>query len=155
MQIELNNFVKEVLNAPCFGFIGTVDQSGHPVITRIFGYKHDSPLTTLTVYTFSKDAQRVKVALKKGDKITATTSNSTNFKTVQFKGRFISSYPVSDNEIKIIESFNEKQGEILAQMGIPQAVYANWKYTPSLAFEIEVSEIFDQTPKVNSGQKIN
>ena len=59
MALELNDLIKEVLSVPAFGFMGTVNDSNQPVITRIFGFKYDDPLTTLTLYTFKKDAQRV------------------------------------------------------------------------------------------------
>lgn len=154
MAIELNELIKEVLNAPAFGFIGTIDDSNQPVMTRIFGFKNDEPLTTITVYTFKKDAQRVVTHLSEQSKISVTTSDATNFKTIQFKGTYKSHYDVPENEMHFVRDSNIKQIEILKFMGISKEVFANWKYEPTLAIEVEINEIFDQTPRINTGNKI-
>lgn len=155
MAILLNDFVKEVLATPCFGFIGTVNESNQPLITRFFGYKSDDPLTTLTLYTFKKDSKRVTNQLSVGAKLTATLSNAMDYKTIQFKGTYQKHYDTPEEELINIRENNLKQAEIMAMFGISNDVFATWKYEPSVAINIEVQEIFDQTPKINAGNKIN
>jgi general stress protein 26 len=154
MAIELNELIKEVLSVPAFGFIGTIDDSNQPVMTRIFGFKNDDPLTTLTLYTFKKDAQRVVNHLSEQSKISVTTCDATNFKTVQFKGTYKSRYDVPEEELHYVRDANAKQVEIMNMLGIPKEVFANWKYEPTLAIVMEINEIFDQTPRINTGNKI-
>jgi len=43
----------------------------------------------------------------------------------------------------------------MEMFGIPKEVFANWNFEPSVAISINVEEIFDQTPKVNTGNKIS
>ena len=154
MAIELNELIKEVLSVPAFGFIGTIDDSNQPVMTRFFGFKYDDPITTITVYTFKKDALRVVNHLSEQSKTSVTTSDATNFKTVQFKGTYKSHYDVPEEELHYVRDANAKQVEILKFMGIPKEVFANWKYEPTLAIVVEINEIFDQTPRINTGNKI-
>lgn len=154
MAIELNDFVREVLAAPCFGFVVTINESNQPVMTRFFGFKYDDPLTTLTVYTFKKDAQRIVDYLSDDVKITVTTSNAQNYNTLQFKGPYQSHYDVQAEEMHYTRECYAKQAVIMATFGVPSGAFANWKYDPSLAIVMNVDEIFDQTPKVNTGNKI-
>ena len=155
MALELNDFVKEVLDAPCYGFIGTINASNQPVMTRFFGFKYDDPLTTLTLYAFKKDAQRVVDLLSDGVKLAATTSNAMDYKTVQFKGTYQRHYDVPAEEKSYVRECNAKQAKIIEMFGISKEIWANWSFEPSTAISINVDEIFDQTPKVGAGNKIN
>ena len=154
MAIELNDFVKEILAAPCFGFVTTINESNQPVMTRFFGFKHDDPLTTLTVYTFKKDAQHFINHLSDETKISVTISDGENLNTIQFKGSYQGHYIAPEEEMHYARDCNIKQAEIMLTFGIPAGVFANWKYEPSMAIVMQVDEIFDQTPKVNAGNKI-
>ena len=155
MGIELNDFLKEVLAAPWFGFIVAINKSNQPVMTRVFGFKYEDPLTTLTVYTFKKDAQRVVDLLSEDVKISISASKVANFKTAQFKGTYHNHYDVLEEEMHYVRDSNVKQTEIMASTGVPDGAFANWKYEPTVAIVINVDEIFDQTPKVNAGNKIS
>jgi len=123
-------------------------------MTRIFGFKYDDPLTTLTLYTFKKDAQRVVDQLSDGVKLAATTSNAMDYKTVQFKGTYKRHYDVPHEEKNYARECNAKQVEIMKMFGISKEIWANWNFEPSVAISINVDEIFDQTPKVGAGNKI-
>ena len=154
MAVELNNLVKEVLAAPCFGFVGTINDSNQPVITRFFDFKYDEQQSILTLYTFKNDAKRVINILSDKSKLAATISNAMDFKTVQFKGTYQRHYNVPDDEINHVRVFNSKQAEIMEMTGISRDVFASWKFEPSVAISINIEEIFDQTPKINTGNKI-
>ncbi len=155
MAIQLNDLVREVLDAPSFGFVCTINESKQPVMTRVFGYKFDDPLTILTIYTYKKDALQVVDQLHDGSNITATISSAADFKTVQFKGTYNQHADASNQELDIIRAHTARQAEILKMMGIPNEVFASWKYEPAVGISINVKELFDQTPKINAGNKIN
>ena len=155
MAIELNDLITDVLTCPAFGFIGTVNSNNQPVITRYFGFKYDDPLTTLTVYTFKKDAQRVVDLLSPGSKLTIPATNTMNFNTCQFKGTYNNHYDTPEEELRYARETNVKQAEIMKAFGVPEEAFASWKFEPSLAIVMNVEEVFDQTPRVNAGNKIN
>lgn len=155
MVIAINDFVREVLDSPCFGFVGTINKSNQPVMTRGFGFKYNDPLTAFTMYTFKKDFQRLVDYLSEAAKMSATITNAVNFKTVQFKGTYQHHYDTPDEEMIYAQECNNKQGEIMKMFGVSNQVFANWKYKPSVAVVMNVDELFDQTPKINTGNKIN
>jgi len=155
MAKELNDLVKDVLEAPSFGFVVTINESNQPVMTRIFGFKYDDPITTLTVYTYKEDAQHVIDQLSHDKKISVTTSNATNFNTIQFKGRYQSHYDVQEDEMHYTRESSVKQAKIMAAFGVPEGAFESWKKEPSVAIVINVDELYDQTPKINAGNKIS
>jgi len=155
MGIELDDLMLDVLTSEAFGFIGVVADSKQPVITRLFGFKYDNPITTLTVYTFKKDAQRVVDILSKGSKLSITVSNVLNYKTCQFKGTYHSHYITPEEEMHYLRENNIKQGKHMNAFGVSSEVWESWKFEPSVAIVMNVEEIFDQTPRVNTGNKIN
>lgn len=155
MTKELNVFVNDVLDSPCFGFVGTVDDANQPVMTRGFGFKYDESQTTFTMYTFQKDFQRLIAHLSEVAKVSATITNALDFKTVQFKGTYRNHYITPDEEMIYAQECNSKQSEIMKMLGISNEVFAHWKYSPSVAIVMNVDEMFDQTPKINTGNKIN
>ena len=106
MAIELNDFIKDVLEAPCFGFGGTIDGSKQPVITRIFGFKYDDPLVNFTAYTFRNDARHVVNHLSIGSKMSATITNVKNFSTIQFNGSYKKHYDVTEDEMHYARDCN-------------------------------------------------
>jgi hypothetical protein len=155
MAIILNDLVKDVLAAPCFGFVSSVNNDGYPNITRFFGFNYNEDNDSFTVYTFQNDTHRILDDLNSGDPIAATASNGENFQTSQFKGTFNRFYSPEPSELEIVSECNKKQQKILLMMGITEDVFSKWKFTPPTAIVIDVTEIFDQTPKVDAGKKIS
>ncbi len=155
MATELSKFALDILANPCFGFVGTVNKSNQPVMTRFFGFKYENPLSSFTAYTFKKDAFRLVDCLTEEIKLSVAVTNALDFKTLQFKGSYLNHYDAPENELVYPRICNEKQVEIMAMFGISKEVFAKWNYAPSVAVVMNVNEIFDQTPKVGTGNKIN
>lgn len=154
MAIELNDLMRDVLNSEAYGFVGAINSSNQPVVTRFFGFIHDDPMTTLTAYTFKKDAKHVLEHLSDGSKMAITLSNTMNYNTCQFKGTYQRHYNTTEDEMPIIHKNNAKQAKIMEMFGIQREAFASWKYEPSVAIVLNVEEVFDQTPKINTDGKI-
>ena len=153
--IAINEFVKEVLDKPCFGFVAGLDEAGHPEMSRCFGFTFEAEENTLTVYTFTKDFQKMGDHLAAGDKISIALSNAQNFKTVQFKGTLNQIYDTPEQEMAIPRSCNKKQADIMASWGVSKQVFANWSFEQSVTVVMDVNEMYDQTPRPKAGAKIN
>jgi len=151
----ITEFVREVLDKPCFGFVAAINESGHPQMSRFFGFNYDPELTTFTSYTFIKDFQKMRDHILSGEKISIVVSSPVDFKTIQLKGTLNRIYETPENEMNIPRSCNKTQSEIMERWGIPKEVFANWNFEQSVAVVMNVDEIFDQTPKVDTGKKIS
>ena len=151
----INELVQEVLSKPCFGFVAGLDEAGHPEISRCFGFNYDKEQSTLTVYTFKKDFQKMRDHLSAGEKISVALCNAENFKTIQFKGTLNLIYDTPEHEMTYPRSCNTKQVDIMAGWGVPNQVFANWSFEQSVTVVMDVHEMYDQTPRPNAGKKIN
>lgn len=155
MSDQSNQLIKDVMGAASFGFVTAIDESNQPVMTRVMAYNYNAGYTKVTLFTFEKDAQRLTRILSEGTKIAATISDGMNFKTLQFKGTCEKVYATTPEELEIVKAHNENQRELLASIGVTEESFALWKYEPSVAINMRVEEIFDQTPRVNAGSKIS
>ena len=151
----INDFVQEVLDKPCFGFVAGLNKSGHPEMSRFFGFNHDPELDTFTAYTFKKDFQKMRNHLLPGERISMAVSSPLDFKTIQLKGTLNRIYDTPEDEMNIPRSCNKIQSEIMQRWGISKEVFANWNFEQSVAVVMNVHDIFDQTPRLNTGEKIN
>ena len=151
----INDFVREVLGKPCFGFVACLNEMGHPEMSRYFGFKYDQELNTFTAYTFRKDFQKMQDHLSTGEKISMAASSPMDLQTIQLKGTLNRIYDTPKDEMEIPRSCNDKQSEIMARWGISKEVFANWNFEQSVAVVMNVEEIYDQTPKINTGKKIS
>ena len=150
-----NDLVREVLQKPCFGFICALNEANHPILARIFGFHFEAERHTLTAYAFNKDFQPMQEHLSAGAKITMVLSSSLDYHTIQLKGTFTKAYETPEEELKYPRSCNRQQVDIMNGWGVPEEVFANWSFEPSISVAMEVNEIFDQTPRPNTGKKIN
>ena len=62
--------------------------------------------------------------------------------------------PARETVENYVRDCNVKQIEIMRLTGVPDGAFSNWKYEPTVAIVMNVEEIYDQTPKVNAGNKI-
>ena len=151
----INDFISEVLDNPCFGFVTALNNAGQPEMSRYFGFRYDNELNTFTAYTFAKDFQKMRDHIIPGQKISMAASSPEDLKTIQLKGTLNRIYDTPEKEMEIPKLCNNMQAEIMARWGIPKEVFANWHLQQSVAIVMNVEEIYDQTPKINTGKKIS
>ena len=151
---KLDKIVSEVLNKPCFGFVCGKNALNHPIMSRYFGFTFNPDLSKFTAYTFEKDFKKMQPFIATGDRISAVASSPLDYKTIQLKGTLHSIYDTPDEEMSFPESCNIQQSEIIQRWGIPGEVFTKWSYKQSVAVVMNVEEIYDQTPKTNTGQRI-
>lgn len=156
MAIEITDKIREVLEAHCFGFLTLTDGDGQPILARHFGYTWDEPLTRLIIYTFIKDVQPMALYFSQETKLAMVAANGATFKTLQFKGTYHKHYMAREEEMDTVRKFNSAQADLmLTFFGLSEETFANWNYAPALAVVMDINEIYEQTPKKNTGNKIN
>ncbi len=147
--------INEVTSAPAMGFLAVADSNNQLVISRHYAFKYHEESSVFTVYSYSKDAQLVLEHLSVGKKIAAVSSDATNFNTLQFKGSYLRHYPVEGaEELAFVEQNNQKQMAIMEMFGIGQ-MFKKWHYLPSTAIVFTVEEIFEQSPRTETGKQIS
>jgi hypothetical protein len=147
-------FLEERAN---LGFAGARDGNLVPSGYRVSGWQTDRTGRTLTAFVPPASANRLLEALLENGAIALTIGEAATAETYQFKGRYLSHRPVQPAEIAIAgrarerfvkgvhSRFPDERMASLVKASIPP---------PSLAVEIEVDEVFLQTPGPGAGSRI-
>lgn len=78
----------------------------------------------------------------------------TSHRACQVKGICIGSRPAREDERAEVDRQLEAFGADLEKIGIPAAAFAGWKSWPCTAIEIQVTELFEQTPGPGAGEPL-
>ena len=80
------------------------------------------------------------------------------FESYQFKGTYTSNAPCTDEEVQVIKDWKTKFCEGCEVIGYPEQLIRSMDLQilePAIAITFEVKEIFEQTPKPGTGNKIS
>jgi hypothetical protein len=151
---KIARFLEERAN---IGFAGTRDDNLVPRGHRLSGWHVDSAGRTLTVSVSPAWSARLIEALTENGRIAVTLEEAGTHETYQIKGRYLSHRPVQPADIEtasrsrdrfakgIYSVYPDESLTVLLKASIP---------TPSLAVEIEIDEMFVQTPGPDAGRRI-
>ena len=152
---KIVRFLEERAN---IGFAGTRDRHLVPSGHRLSGWQTDPAGRTLTALVPQPWAARLVESAKENGAIAVTIEEAGTHETYQFKGRYLSHRPVQPAEIAIASRTRERFSKGLLQWGPPDermaALIQASIPSPSLAVEIEVHEVFLQTPGPGAGSRI-
>jgi hypothetical protein len=151
---KIIRFLEERANA---GFAGTRNGNLVPCGHRVSGWQIDAGGRTLTAFIPESSATRLLENVLDHDPIALTFEEVGTHETYQVKGRYLSHRPVRPTEIEITNRARERFAKGLQSLFHDEQVTAlvkAWVPTPSLAVEIEVHEVFVQTPGPGAGARI-
>jgi len=151
---RLIRFLDERAN---IGFAGTRDRNLAPSGHRVSGWQTDSTGRTLTVFIPLPWANRIVESLLDNGAIAITIEEAGTHETYQFKGRYLSHRPVHPSEVAIASRARERFVKGLQYLSVGEGMAAVMKASipaPTLAVEIEVHEVFLQTPGPGAGSRI-
>jgi hypothetical protein len=139
------------------GFAGTRDSNLVPSGHRLSGWQIDAAGRTLTALVPASSATRLVDALLDNGRIAVTFEEVGTHETYQIKGRYLSHRPVRQTEIDIASRARERFAKGLRSLYPDEQLVSLLKASipnPSLAVEIEVHEVFLQTPGPDAGRRI-
>jgi hypothetical protein len=151
---KIIRFLEERANA---GFAGTRDRNLVPCGHRVPAWQVDAAGRTLTAFIPDSSAARLLEALLDNGRIAITFEEVGTHETYQVKGRYLSHRPVRPTEIEFTSRVRERFAKGLHSLFPDDQLIAlakAWVPAPSLAVEIEVHEVFVQTPGPGAGARI-
>ena len=139
------------------GFAGTRDANLVPRGHRVSAWQVDGPGRTLTAFIPSSSADRFVEHVLDNGRIALTVEEVGTHETYQIKGRYLSHRPVRPTEVEIALRARERFARSLRSLN-PDERWATMMAasipSPALAVEIEVQEVFLQTPGPGAGTRI-
>jgi hypothetical protein len=86
--------------------------------------------------------------------IALTTTRADNFESYQFKGKFVKLTECNDEDIQAIQTYLHGFNQAVVALGLQDGLVFNYPHTKPYALLMEVKEIFEQTPKPGTGNKL-
>jgi hypothetical protein len=151
---KILRFLDERANA---GFAGTRDATLVPRGHRLSAWQVDAGGRTVTAFIPSSSAPRLVEHLQDNGRIALTFEEVGTHETYQIKGRYLSHRPVRPAEIDIADRARERFAKGLRSLHPDEqltAMLAAGIPPPTLAVEIEVHEVFLQTPGPGAGTRL-
>lgn len=134
--------------------VGTRDATLMPECTRAWGIKVGAGNGTVTIFVSEAIAGKTIENLRENGRIAITCTRPTDHVTCQLKGQVRGIKPVTRVDRDVSRQWH---GEFMAELtaiGVPAALSEAWITEPTLAVEIAVTDVFDQTPGPGAGRKL-
>jgi predicted pyridoxine 5'-phosphate oxidase superfamily flavin-nucleotide-binding protein len=134
--------------------VGTRDASLMPECTRAWGIRVASDRSAVTIFLSEAIAGKTLDNLRENGKVAVTCTRPTDHITCQLKGCVRSMKPVTSANRQTSRQWHREFMAELAAIGVPRALGEAWIVEPTVAVEITVGDVFDQTPGPGAGKKI-
>jgi hypothetical protein len=134
--------------------LATCDASGAPECVRAAGVTVSAERTRVTVLLSERVAARTLANLTAGSTVALTVSRPIDHSTIQLKGRALGTRPAEPGERAIADRYLASFTEALYLVGMTRAVVRRFAVWPAIAVEIELAELFEQTPGPTAGARL-
>lgn len=137
-------------------YIATRDAQLVPETTLGMGLRVHADRRTVTLYVadVALGATRANLELMPRAPIAATLCHPPDHRAVQLKGHCIALRPSTHADRELQEVFRAAMIAAFAAVGVPRTTTRALPYWPSTAIELEVSEVFTQTPGPDAGNRL-
>jgi hypothetical protein len=144
----------ELLQTGVSVVVGTRDATLLPECTRAWGIRVGNNHASVTVFLTETVSCRTLENLKENGMIAISCTRPTDHMACQLKGLVRAIRPANEQDrCQIADWHREFTGEAVA-IGVPAEVCEAWITEPALAVEVDVMDVFLQTPGPGTGEKI-
>jgi len=153
-QQELHDF----MSAKCFAIMmGSRNADLQPSMQRAFGVMLSDDGSNISAFLPKALSNKVLVNLNTNGRAAITVGNPNTHQTLQFKGQYISSHDSTEADMQEVYQnlggFGEFVGNVFGEEALNYM--KNFNIFPMITVTFKVEDIFDQTPRPGTGQKIN
>ncbi len=145
--------IVELLQTGVSVIVGTRDASLMPECTRAWGIRLGKDRRSVTIFLTKAISKQTLQNLRENGLVAVSCTRPTDHVACQIKGRVRTIRP-SDRQDQTYRRNWKREfiGEIAA-VGVPAALGEAWITEPALAVEIDVTDVFHQTPGPGTGEK--
>jgi len=151
----LSDEIVELMSCGVDVYVATRDRNLKPESMFVMGLEPHVNRSEVTVYLPEALAAATLANLAENGAIAVTLSRASDLRTMQLKGRCKKIRPSheTDREKQLI--FRAALTEQLAFVGVPRSATRRLVWWPSIAVEVEVSDVFVQTPGPRAGERLS
>jgi len=134
--------------------VGTCDDTLQPDAVVAWAVQVHDDGARLTVFMHEQAARAMLQNLARQPRIAIAFDRPTSHRACQVKGTFVSTRRGKASERGLVERQVDGFFADLEGIGIPRAMSSGWKIWPCAAIELQVTEIFEQTPGPGAGEPL-
>ena len=134
--------------------VGTVNAEGEPHCCRGIAVVGDEDLDLVTVYVPAATSQEAIANIATTRRLSVVASHPISHEAVQLKGVSRNVRMARDDEALLVRSRLEAFADVVGKIGLPKRITTSMSHWPAFAVELEVREIYDQTPGPKAGVPI-
>lgn len=146
--------IVELLETGVSVMVGTRDASLTPECTRAWGIEIGADRGTVTIFLSETFAGKTIDNLRENGLIAVTCTRPTDHITCQLKGRLQKIKPVQRAQRDVSRKWHREFTAELKAIGVPSKLSEAWIIEPTVAVEIAVTDVFEQTPGPGAGRKV-
>ena len=144
----------ELLQTGVSVVVGTRDATLMPECTRAWGIRVGKDRSSVTIFLTETISQKTLQNLRENGQIAISCTRPTDHVACQLKGRLRTIRQTAQRDREHSRNWHrEFVGELVA-IGVPAQLCESWITEPALAVEIEVTDVFHQTPGPGTGEKV-
>ena len=132
--------------------MGTRDKDLMPEVNRVLGMQIIGD-DRLRYFVDGPTSRRIFSNLEQNRHVTVVTCSNT-FESYQFKGKHLGHRDATEEENEFVMEYFRVFNEAMRMFGLTDGLALNYPHSHMIAMDMEVEEMFEQTPKVGTGQKI-
>ncbi len=152
--LRFNDDLLELLGSGVDVLVATRNANLLPECVMGMGHRVQPDRRHITVYVASVLAAPTLENLRANAEVAITMCRPIDHKTIQAKGRFVGVRDSGPEDRQVQEICRGAYAEHLAMLGVPRALTRRMAWWPSVAIDVEVREIFTQTPGPGAGARI-
>jgi hypothetical protein len=122
--------------------------------TRAWALRVDHDRARVTLFVYQPAAAGILADLEAHPEIAVCVDRPADNRACQLKGHFANSRPAVPAERAEIQRQTDGFLANLETIGIPREMTAGWRFWPSVAIELHVTELYEQTPGPGAGEPL-
>ena len=134
--------------------VGTRDAALMPECTRAWGIRIGEDRRTVTIFLTEAISPQTLKNLRENGLVAVSCTRPTDHVACQLKGRVRNIRPTDQRDRKRSRDWHREFVEEIVAIGVPAETGQAWITEPDLAVEIDVTDVFQQTPGPGTGEKI-
>lgn len=135
--------------------VATRDAERMPECTRAVGVRLHDDRARATLFLPRSVGARAAANLAIEPRLALTVSRPYDHRTYQIKGRTTAVRDATEEEREIVEGYRAALAVSLDVVGIPRRMTKRISMWPAYAIDLEITDVFDQTPGPGAGARLS
>jgi len=140
------------------GYAGTRDRDLVPSGCRVSAWRVNPDGHTMTLFIPEPLVDRVIASLEENGQLAVTVGEHPTHETYQMKGKYLSHRAVEVDDLPLVARFRERLVRAIRSEippGIPEAFVGGFAvHDPAVAVDMEIREVYLQTPGPGAGGRL-